>query len=72
MILAGTISQLADRIVFKTGVDVFSFSFFREVSFNLADMYIVLGGTYIVLFTIYLDFQKKRGRKLYKVLKREV
>lgn len=57
-IAAGGMGNLIDRILYGYVVDMFQFDFVRFAIFNVADIFITVGG--ILLIIVYLFFDKEK------------
>lgn len=60
MLIAGAIGNLIDRCLFGYVVDMFEVLFFRFAIFNVADIFVVVGG---ILFCVYYLFLHDRKDK---------
>jgi len=58
MVLGGAVGNLIDRIFAGYVVDMFEFSFVRFAIFNVADMFVTVGG---VIFCVYYVFTETRS-----------
>lgn len=60
LIIAGAVGNLIDRAVYGYVVDMFEVLFMRFAIFNVADIFIVVGG---ILFCIYYGFLHDKHKK---------
>lgn len=60
MVLGGAVGNLVDRIFAGYVVDMFEFAFVRFAIFNVADIFITVGG---VLFCVYYLYSETRNMK---------
>ena len=60
LIIAGAVGNLIDRAVYGYVVDMFEVLFMRFAIFNMADIFIVVGG---ILFCIYYGFLHDKHKK---------
>lgn len=60
MVLGGAVGNLIDRIYAGFVVDMFEFAFVRFAIFNVADIFITVGG---ILFCIYYLYDETRNMK---------
>lgn len=60
MIIAGGIGNLIDRILYGYVVDFISFPFLRFPIFNVADVFVSVGGFILVIYLIFFDKEEKK------------
>lgn len=52
LVSAGAIGNLIDRISYGYVVDMFEFTFFKFAIFNVADIFITVGGAFLMIYMI--------------------
>lgn len=55
VILAGTIGNFIDRLVFQYVIDMIKVEFIKFPIFNVADMFLTVGVVVLMIYTIYED-----------------
>jgi len=62
-IIAGGLANWADRILYGFVVDMFEFTFVRFAVFNIADIFITVGGLVFIVAYIISEICKDRAKK---------
>ncbi len=73
-IAAGGVGNLIDRIVYGYVVDMFAFDFVNFAIFNVADIFITLGGIGLVVVMLFFDKDKELfeiGKKKEEVIEQD-
>lgn len=61
LLIAGAIGNLIDRLLFGYVVDMFEVLFFRFAIFNVADIFVVVGGILFCVYYLFLHDKKKEA-----------
>jgi signal peptidase II len=61
LIIAGGLGNLIDRVVFGYVRDFFEFAFVRFYIFNVADIFVTVGASLLIIYLVFLE--RKKGRK---------
>lgn len=62
MIIAGGMGNLIDRIFYGYVVDFINFTFIEFPVFNLADIFVCVGGALLVVYVIFYSKDTKKGK----------
>jgi len=59
LIISGAAGNLIDRLLTGYVVDMFEFTFMRFAIFNVADIYITVGGVFLFLYLVFTQWRGK-------------